>query len=89
MRLPATRVEERRLRYGRFACVGSSTGPALDDVDSCAAATGADLQQVNTNPGGACPLFVNCIRGILGDDVDKFTSVESVFADYDVPLPEA
>jgi len=72
--------------YGRVACVGAST-PPKPEKDVCETSPLADLQQVNTNAGGTCPLFMNCIRGTVGDDVDKFSSVEKIIENYALPLP--
>ncbi|KAH8059929.1 racemase/epimerase [Aureococcus anophagefferens] len=41
----------------------------------------ADLQQVNSNLGAACPFVVNCIRG-SDPDADKFAFLDDLFDVY-------
>ncbi|KAH8049452.1 racemase/epimerase [Aureococcus anophagefferens] len=68
------------------ACFGASRWSADADADrgACKDASAdvpADLQQVNSNLGAACPFVVNCIRG-SDPDADKFAFLDDLFDVY-------
>ena len=68
------------------ACFGASKAPLGADADrgACKDASAdvpADLQQVNSNLGAACPFVVNCIRG-SDPDADKFAFLDDLFDVY-------
>ena len=68
------------------ACFGASKAPlgAGADRGACKDASAdvpADLQQVNSNLGAACPFVVNCIRG-SDPDADKFAFLDDLFDVY-------